>query len=109
MPSRIQMFGVPHVLSPNHCLWVLRPGDNKVFLWNFSSQRVQPCFELWLAVGRIGPHVAHVTGKSLRLRTREIMLRVYRAEQWFSAPSAKPFGDLCQQRSSGETKVNIKL
>src|SRR6266496_1692618 len=108
MPARIQMHDTPHVLRPAHRAWILRSSDDKGQLGPRAGGAKEKLLYLGLAVGSVGPHVAHGAGKALRARQGAIALRIEAAVERHGAAHAEALLQLGQHGPAGEAEVDIE-
>ena len=96
-----------HVPRPAHAARILWPSNNEFFQREILSHRNEPLIDLWLPVGRIGSHVAHVTRVS-PAHSPAVMARVDRAVKRHRMPSVELAPQRVEHWPAGETEIDVE-
>src|SRR5438477_1699784 len=107
MPAGIQMLNAPHVPWPAHATRILWSSHDEFFQREILSHRNEPLINLWLPVGRIGSHVAHVTRVS-PAHSPAVMARVDRAVKRHRMPCVEFAPQRVEHWPAGETEIDVE-
>src|SRR5262249_12979713 len=109
MMTRTEVDNAFHIHRPSDRLRILWPRDEKFRRRQCSSASAEQFFQLRLTVGSVGPHIAQVTFEFRADRKFSMAIRINRTVEWNCAGYSKVCLQFLQQRSAGETEVNIQV
>src|SRR5438309_11820806 len=108
MGLRIYVDHTTNIPWPTDFLGILRAGQHKRALRHPACGLAEHLLNLWLAVRRVGSHVAEVAGKFFPGGSEAVLFRIERAIQWNSSLRSKVTLQLPQNGTAGKAEIHVE-
>src|SRR5437762_581930 len=109
VPAWVQMFDPTNIFWRTHCLWILRTCKDESTVWFRGGHLKQPLVDLRLTIRSVRAHVAEVAGVTFCHVATAVHSFVEAAIKRNSSLSFELHLQLDQQRSSGETEIQVQV
>src|SRR3954469_16326894 len=108
VPAGVQMFNPANIFRRTHCLRILRTCKYESTLWLRCGHFEQPIVYFGLTIRSVGSHVTQIARITFCHLATAVHFFVEAAIKWKSPLSFELHLQLEQQRSSGETEIQIQ-